>query len=100
MNVFSEFWRLRASPLTHGFKGRSGVIALTKAPEIYVRLLDEAVDVFRPVRAESLSENRYRILDQPYDRGLEHWQFEPGDEVNCQRMTLDGESVIVAADLA
>jgi hypothetical protein len=36
--------------------------------ELYVRLLDEAVDVWRPVRARRLSPNVYRIIDQPYQR--------------------------------
>lgn len=25
------------------------------------------------------------ILDQPYDREDEHWQFEPGDAVECEQ---------------
>jgi hypothetical protein len=57
--------------------------------EIFVSLLDERVDVRRPVQAERLHGNVYRIVDQPYDRGIETWQFEPGDEVVCE--SSDGQ---------
>jgi hypothetical protein len=50
---------------------------------IYVRLLNEGVDVRRPIQAEHLADHIYRILDQPYDRSIEHWEFEPGDHVVC-----------------
>lgn len=49
--------------------------------EIFVTLLDEAVDVWRPVRAEHLHGSVYKVVEQPYDREVERWQFEPGDEV-------------------
>jgi len=51
---------------------------MTSVAPIYVALLDEAVDVWRPVQAECLGGNIYRILGQPYDRSVESWQFEPG----------------------
>jgi hypothetical protein len=51
--------------------------------QVYVRLLDENVDVWRPVQAEQLRENVYKLVDQPYDRATEKWQFEPGDVVVC-----------------
>lgn len=41
------------------------------ATEIFVRLVDEGVDVWCPVWAESLYGNVYRIEDQPYDRETE-----------------------------
>ncbi len=52
--------------------------------QIYVALRNEGVDVWRPVQAEHLEGNRYRILSQPYDRDLESWQFDPGEEVLCE----------------
>jgi hypothetical protein len=52
--------------------------------QIYVALLDESVDVWRPVQAKHLHDNVYRILNQPYDRAVESWQFEPGDVVLCE----------------
>ena len=45
--------------------------------QIYVGLLDEGVEVWRPVQTEHVYGNVYRILDQPYDREIEAWQFEP-----------------------
>jgi len=53
-------------------------------PEIFVSLLHEGVEVWRPVRAEHVDGNVYAIVDQPYDREAETWQFEPGDEVVCE----------------
>ena len=64
--------------------------------QLYVALLHEGVDVWRPVQAERLSDNTYRILDQPYDRGIESWQFEPGDVVICE-MVESSEGRILAA---
>jgi len=57
---------------------------VTGATEIFVSLLGEGVDVWRPVRAEHVHGNVYRIVDQPYDRETEAWQFKPGDEVLCE----------------
>ena len=57
---------------------------MSKLVTIYVYLPDEAVDTWRPVQAEHLHDNVYRIIDQPYDRNAETWQFEPGDEVVCE----------------
>ena len=52
--------------------------------EIYVKLEDEGVDVWRPVRAEHIEGDTYRILPQPYDRDTERWAFEPGSAVVCE----------------
>lgn len=69
---------------------------MTNIAQIYVALLDEGVDVWRPVQAESLSDNTYRILSQPYERDIESWQFEPGDVVLCE-MVKSGDGRILAA---
>jgi hypothetical protein len=47
---------------------------------IHVRLLDEGVDVWRPVPAERLGDATYRLSDArvPAD---ERWSFQPGDIV-------------------
>jgi hypothetical protein len=63
---------------------------------IYVFLPDEAVDTWRPVQAEHLHDNVYHILDQPYDRDVETWQFEPGDEVQCELVTCYEGRVLAA----
>ena len=64
--------------------------------QIYIALLGEAVNVWRPVQAEHLRGNVYRILNQSYDRTIESWEFEPGDEVVCE-MVQSNEGVILAA---
>lgn len=66
--------------------------------QIYVGLLDEAVEAWRPVLAEHVRGDIYRILPQPYDRDSESWAFEPGDYVVCKLLrTSQGE--ILAATL-
>lgn len=66
---------------------------------IHVYLLDEGVDVWIPVLAEKLSETRYRIADQPYDRATERWEFEPGAVVVCERKSLSDGTALVATRL-
>lgn len=64
--------------------------------KIYVALLDEFVDVWRPVQAERIRDGIYRIIDQAYERELEVWQFEPGDVVVCEMKEL-GEGLALTA---
>jgi hypothetical protein len=64
--------------------------------QIYMPLLDEAVDTWRPVQAEHLHNNVYRILDKPGDLDDETWQFEPGDDVLCE-IVQSSEGPILAA---
>lgn len=64
--------------------------------EIFVRLLDEKVDVWRPVKAERIASDRFRIVEQPYDCDTEHWEFEPGDEVMCELVESGDESFLAA----
>ena len=60
--------------------------------EVFVSLVDECVDVWRPVQAVHVYSSVYRIADQEYDRESETWQFEPGDEVVCEwRESSDGK---------
>jgi hypothetical protein len=55
---------------------------------IYVYLPDEAVDTWRPVLAEHVRENVYRIADQPHPED-EVWEFLPGTLVLCKQIQLD-----------
>ncbi len=64
--------------------------------QIYVSLPDEAVITWRPVWAEALADGSYLIIDQPYDREDERWEFVPGDRVICQT-TRAYEGPILAA---
>ena len=57
---------------------------MTETVTIFVRLLDERVDVWRPVAARHLSGRSYRIVDESYDRTVETWEFEPRQDVICE----------------
>jgi len=56
---------------------------VSEAVEVFVNLLDDGVHVWRPVQAERLHGDVYRIMDQPYDREIETWQFASGGAVVC-----------------
>ena len=67
---------------------------------IYVCLLDEGVDVWRPVKARRLSSGAYLILEQDYDRSTETWQFEPGAVVTCRLKERNGRKITIATAAA
>ena len=69
---------------------------MTPPIRVYVALPQENVDVWRPVLAEPLGGNTYRILPQEYDRDVEAWAFEPGDSVICEWCDLGSGQVLVA----
>ena len=65
---------------------------------VYVRLLDEGTDVWRPVRATALPDGTFRLL-QPsgYDPDVETWEFPPFTKVRCvARKFADGGEGLVA----
>lgn len=66
---------------------------------IYVALMDEGVDVWRPVEAVSEGESIYRLADDaaPAD---EAWEFSPGSHVRCEWRELSDGVVLVAVSLA
>lgn len=55
---------------------------------IYVYLLDEGTDVWRPVEAEELGNNRYRIISKNNKPEDEKWEFMTGDIVRCESKVL------------
>ena len=56
---------------------------------IHVELLDEGVRCWRPVEAEKLSEDTYRITEKaPED---EVWEFNAGDVVRCRAEVMAGD---------
>lgn len=69
---------------------------MSKITQIYVRLLDEGVDVWRPVQARSMGGQIYLIVDQPYDRDVELWEFEPLQEVVCAPLKAEQGEILVA----
>jgi hypothetical protein len=55
---------------------------------IYVYLLDEGTDVWRPIEAVPVGDDVYRIVSEnPYPED-EHWQFSAGDLVRCELKPL------------
>jgi hypothetical protein len=75
-------------------------MSMSERDTIYVALLDEGIDVWRPVEAERLARAPYLIVDQNYDRGIERWEFEPGTVVRCRKENRDGRLLLVATEVA
>jgi hypothetical protein len=68
-----------------------------KTVEIYMPLLDEGVDVWRPVNAVHIEKNMYKIISINEDPDDEHWQFPTGDIVYCREIKFeDGNIGLVA----
>ena len=68
---------------------------------IYVALLDEGVEVWRPVEAVQEGEDQYRILSGNDDPETERWEFHQGELVRCRMKTFsDGGSGWVAFERA
>lgn len=69
---------------------------MSEQTTIMVRLVEEGVEVFRPVFARHVRGDVYLITDQPYDHESERWEFEPGSEVICESSKLEGEEYMLA----
>lgn len=67
---------------------------------IFVRLPDEPVLVWRQVRAERFTRDLYVIADQPYDRSVERWEFEPGERVVCRLVDSSDGPILAASSRA
>ena len=71
------------------------------AATVYVRLLDEGTDVFRPTLADRTSGGFYKLRPtDDYDPEDEHWEFWPGQVVRCGLIKLHGGERLVAVELA
>jgi hypothetical protein len=57
-----------------------------KIETIYILLLNEDIDVWRPSNAVNVKENIYEILiDQSeYETDEEDWEFKPGEKFLCK----------------
>lgn len=70
---------------------------------VFVRLLDELVDVWRPVQAERTATDTYRLVDvAESDRGSDESEipeFPIGSIVRCEERPLSGGVCLVAAHL-
>jgi archaellum component FlaG (FlaF/FlaG flagellin family) len=64
---------------------------------IYIRLIDEGTEVFRPTKAEVLQDGFFKVLPTAnYDPDDECWEFVPGSVVRCISRKLDGDEVLIA----
>jgi hypothetical protein len=64
--------------------------------DIFVRLLDEGTEVFRPTRALNLGNGLFRLeATSDYDPETETWEFLPGSEVRGEiRSSESGRHLI------
>ena len=66
---------------------------------IYIYLKNEGTDVWRPVEAESVSGDVYRIVSINADPEDEHWEFGTGELVRCEsRVFSGGKTGLVAVE--
>lgn len=64
---------------------------------IYVRLLGEGVQVYRPVSSLQITSNVYVIGGyEAYDPEDEEWEFIPGTLVVVEERVFEGEAILVA----
>ena len=67
--------------------------------KIYVQLLDEGTEVWRPVEAVHIQDDLYRITganEQPDD---ECWPFSAGSVVRCEtKRTKEADLILVAIE--
>lgn len=68
--------------------------------EVYVRLLDESVDVWRPVPATPSKKSDWFVLGTPHDYSpkTENLEFKLGTEVRCERRKLEDREQLVAVE--
>lgn len=64
--------------------------------KIFVYLLEEGADAWRPTEAESIGDGLFKSLPTPdYDPEDEVWEFPPGSIVQCEtRQDDSGEYVV------
>jgi hypothetical protein len=62
---------------------------------VYVKLVDEGTEVWRPVVAERLG-HVFRLVGPEHAQLDEQWEFGIGDRVRCELRRLSGDEVLVA----
>lgn len=69
--------------------------------EIFVALLNEEIDVWKPVKAEYLGGNRYKLCQiYDYDPNIEQWEFSPGTIVECEIKKVQDGEILAAVRMA
>ena len=70
-------------------------MATSKAQQVYVALLNEAVECWRPVEAQHVEADEY-VLSGSVPAG-ELWEFQPGATVRCrEKIFQDGGTGLIA----
>ena len=65
--------------------------------QIYIYLIDEGVDAWRPVEAEYIKERIFKIISKMDP--TEIWQFLPESIVRCEEKVMsNGEKCLVAVE--
>jgi len=76
----------------------AGMASCTNSTVVFVRLLGEGTDVWRPVTARELGGDRFLLLEpDDYDPEDEEWEFLPNRIVICQHESRDGRQVLIAS---
>lgn len=78
-----------------------GTASNTDQITVFVRLLGEGTEVFRPTKAVAMGSHIAKLLAvDGYDSEDEEWEFKPDSIVRFERRTLDGadENVAIALD--
>jgi hypothetical protein len=66
---------------------------------IYVYLLNEGTDVWRPIDAVPMADGLYRIPQNIKISEDEDWQFVPGTTVRCSLRRLSGGDRLIAVEV-
>lgn len=66
---------------------------------VYVGLLDEGTQCWRPVEAERLTSGDYVLVGTNESDGDEIWEFPSGAVVRCEHRMLSGGPTLVAVAL-
>ena len=69
---------------------------MNRTVTIFVYLLDEGTDCWRPVEAEDLNNGTFRIISENSED--ENWQFEPGDIVSCMTKRFQNGQVSLVVE--
>jgi hypothetical protein len=73
----------------------------TEMTRVYVRLLGEGTEAYRPAPATPVGAGTVLLLEtEGYDAEDEEWEFTPGTVVRVERRMLEGSNVFVAVSAA
>ena len=72
----------------------------TDIEEIYIPLINEGTDVWRPAKGRRIKDLIFEVLcPDDYDSMNEDWQFKPGNIVKCKKVNMENKEILVAIEL-